>query len=335
MESAARVNGETTPRISVSVVTYNNEDCLPVFLDSLRSQQGVTWEAFFFDNGSHDSSAELIRAAGLGELFVSAANIGYGRAHNENARRAQGKYLLILNPDLRFKADLFDTLARYAEKSPELSFLGPRILEGPTQQSFPPRRFYPGEGMAPLDPLWRREEIAWLNGCCLLVTRAVFETLGGFDTDYFLYQAETDLCLRARRAGFRLGHAGDAVVYHGHRESQRELSEYQYSSRLFEGNAVFLKKHFASDDVIQMLRFQVLICGLLLRVSRLRERIPLPQHLLSDARLRARRDVCGQLVEEAQDEVRSSRGMYPRIVARQFRLLFEWIRQRKFPIDDY
>lgn len=83
------MNGETTPQISVSVVTYNNADCLPVFLNSLRRQQGVTWETFFFDNGSHDSTADLIRTAGLGELFVSGTNIGYGRAHNDNAHRAR------------------------------------------------------------------------------------------------------------------------------------------------------------------------------------------------------------------------------------------------------
>jgi N-acetylglucosaminyl-diphospho-decaprenol L-rhamnosyltransferase len=335
MASAARVNGETATQISVSVVTYNNAECLPGFLDSLRRQQGVTWEAFFFDNGSHDSTGDLIRAAELGELFVSATNIGYGRAHNDNARRARGKYLLILNPDLSFNTDLFATLASHAERSPELSFLGPRILEGSTPRPFPPRRFYPGEGMIALDPAWRREEIAWLNGCCFLVNRAAFAKLGGFDTDYFLYQAEADLCLRARRAGYRLGHAGDAVVYHAHRESQRDLSEYEYSRRIFEGNAVFLKKHFAAGDVIQMLRFQVLICGVLLSLNKLRERIPLPQHLLSDARLRARRDVCVQLVKGSQYKVWSPRSAYPRIAARQFRLLFEWIRQRKFPIDDY
>ena len=334
MASAARVTGEATPQISVSVVTYNNAECLPVFLDSLRRQQGVTWEAFFFDNGSNDSTADLIRAAGLGELFVSATNIGYGRAHNDNARRSRGTYLLILNPDLRFDTELFATLTSNMETSPELTFLGPRILEGSTQRPFPPRRFYPGEGMIPLFQEWRRDEIAWLNGCCLLVNRAAFEKLGGFDTDYFLYQAEADLCLRARRAGFRLGHVPDAVVYHGHRESQRDLSEYQYSRRIFEGNAVFLKKHFAPDDVIRMLRFQILICGVLLSLNKLRERIPLPQHLLSDARLRARRDVCVQLVK-GQHTVGSPRGIYPRIVARQFRLLFEWIRQRRFPIDDY
>jgi N-acetylglucosaminyl-diphospho-decaprenol L-rhamnosyltransferase len=326
--SAPRVGASSAPQISVSVVTYNNAQGLPVFLDALGHQEGVSWEAFFFDNGSHDATDELIRKAGLGELFVSETNIGYGRAHNHNAARSRGNYLLILNPDLRFDSDLFASLLDDVKARPELAFAGPRILEGPNRRPFPPRRFYPGEGMTAL-------EIAWLNGCCLLVKRTAFEKLGGFDTDYFLYQAEADLCLRARRAGYRLGYVGNAVVYHGQRESQRDLSEYEYSRRIFEGSAVFWNKHYPPRDVVRMLSFQYWMCGVLLALGKFRVRIPLSQHLLSDARLRARRDVCAQLLERDPHRVSPFRVTSIRIAARQLRLVLEWIRQRRFPLDDY
>lgn len=189
--------------------------------------------------------------------------------------------------------------------------------------------------MTPLEPGLRREEIAWLNGCCLLVHRAAFKALGGFDTDYFLYQAEADLCLRARRAGYHLGYVANAVVYHGQRESQRDLSEYEYSRRIFEGNAVFWSKHYPPQDVVRMLYFQHRMCGVLLALGKFRARIPLSQHLLSDARLRARRDVCAQLLERAPHHASPMRAMSTRIAARQLRLILEWIRQRRFPLDDY
>lgn len=325
----------SAPQISVSVVTYNNAQGLPVFLDSLRQQEGVSWEAFFFDNGSHDATQDLIRKADLGELLVSETNIGYGRAHNHNAARSRGSYLLILNPDLRFDPDLFASLLGNVKAHPELVFVGPSILEGPNRRPFPPRRFYPGEGMIALEPGLRREEIAWLNGCCLLVQRAAFEKLGGFDTDYFLYQAEADLCLRARRAGYRLGYVGNAVVYHGQRESQRDLSEYEYSHRIFEGTAVFWKKHYRPEDVVRMLRFQYWMCGVFLALGGLRARMPLSQHLLTDARLRARRDICAKLLETHPDHARVLGDISPRIAARQVRLIIEWMRQGRFPLDDY
>ena len=323
------------PRISVSVVTYNNAHCLPAFLDCLRAQKGVCWEAFFFDNGSRDATGELIRNAGFGDFFVSETNVGYGRAHNRNASKARAEYLLILNPDLRFDPDLFATLVASMEQNPQLTFLGPQILEGPEYRPFPPRMFYPGEGMVPLEPGLRREEIAWLNGCCLLVQREAFDVVHGFDTDFFLYQAEADLCLRARRAGYRLGHIDNAVVYHEQRESQRDLSEYDYSRRIFEGNGVFWKKHYASLDFVRMLRFQHWMCGLLLSLGKTRDRIPLPQHLLSEARLQARRDVCAELLGGEVGRVRALPSLPLRIGMRQIRLILEWIRRGRFPLDDY
>jgi GT2 family glycosyltransferase len=323
------------PQISVSVVTYNNAHCLPVFLDCLRSQKVVCWEAFFFDNGSRDATEEIIRNAGFGDFFVSETNIGYGRAHNSNAGKARGEYLLILNPDLRFEDDLFATLVADIEQRPEVALLGPQILEGPDHRPFPPRRFYPGEGMIPLEPGLRRGEIAWLNGCCLLVRREAFDVVHGFDTDFFLYQAETDLCLRARRAGYRLGHIDNAVVYHEQRESQRDLSEYDYSRRIFEGNAVFWSKHYDALDVVRMLRFQHWMCGLLLSMGKIRNRIPLPEYLLSDARLRARRDVCAELLGHDVGRAHAFPSISLRIAIRQIQLVLEWISRGRFPLDDY
>lgn len=58
--------------------------------------------------------------------------------------------------------------------------------------------------MVPLEPGLRGKEYAWISGCCLAIRRAVLEQVGGFDPDYFLYQEETDLCLRVRRAGYRI-----------------------------------------------------------------------------------------------------------------------------------
>jgi len=288
----------SNPQISVSVVTYNNTHCLPAFLDSLRQQTEVRWELFVFDNASRDETRDLIRKAGLGELFVSDANIGYGRGHNYNAARCRGTHLLFLNPDLEFGPDLFAALLRYLNEHLDHVLAGPCILEGPARRPFPPRRFYPGEGMVALEPGLRRRKIAWLSGCCLLVRRDVFEKLGGFDPDYFLYQDETDLCLRARRAGYQIGHADDTTVHHVHRQSQRELSEYEYACRIFRGSAIFWEKHYPPRDVLRMVRFQYWISRMLLRLGLLRRCLPDLPAVLSEARLRGRNDICREWLEK-------------------------------------
>jgi GT2 family glycosyltransferase len=321
------------PQIAVSVVTYNNAECLPSFLECLRQQQGVIWEAFFFDNASQDKTAELIRQSALGELFLSGTNLGYGRSHNHNVARSRAKHVLLMNADLQFRPDLFAKLLCHLEEHPEHSLAGPAILEGPDKRPFPPRYFYPGEGMVVLEGGLRRQEIAWLNGCCLMIRRDVFRAVGGFDPDYFLYTGETDFCLRARRAGYRLGYAQNSVVYHLHRQSQRELSDYDHARRIFQGSAVFWEKHYALRDVLDMVRFQYWISGLLLGLSWAQGWLPQWSTRLSEARLRARRDICREWLDRHGHRVFGLAP--PKIVMQQCRIAVEWILQRRFPLDDY
>jgi GT2 family glycosyltransferase len=330
------VSGASTdPQLSVSIVTYNSARCLPVFLESLRRQTTVAWEAFFFDNASQDDTRALIQKAGLGELVSSDANIGYGRGHNSNFARFRGRYLLLLNPDLQFGPELFAGLVKYLDAHAEVALAGPRVLEGAARRPFPPRHFYPGEGMIALERGLRRQEIAWLSGCCLIVRRAAFDTLAGFDRDYFLYQEDADLCLRARRAGYRIGYADESVVHHLHRQSQPELSEYEYARRVFGRSAVFWEKHYPPRDVLRIVRFQYWISRLLLGLEPARRWTPPWPSVLSAPRLRARRDVCLEWLNRNGHGRVGLTGFPGKIALRHCHVVVEWLRQRRFPLDDY
>lgn len=326
--------GATAPRVAVSVVTHNNEGCLVAFLDALRGQRGSEWEAFFFDSASSDETLALLTAASTGEIHAHATNIGYGRGHNHNIGRSGTEYVLILNADLEFGPDMIARLVHHMDTHPAEAIAGPAILEGESKTLFPPRMFYPGEGMIPLEKGLRRREIAWINGCCMIVRRSAIESLGGFDADYFLYQAETDLCLRARRAGFTIGHAADVVVNHLHRQSQRDITEYAYGRKIFEGSAVFWRKHYSPGDFARMVRFQYWMSRLLLALGKPLALLPSMSHVLRSDRLRARRDVCADLLS-MQAKGREPRAVPGRIVTRQSRVALEWLIRGRFPLDDY
>jgi GT2 family glycosyltransferase len=134
-------------------------------------------------------------------VFVNDTNIGYGRGHNRNLSQSRGSYVLLLNPDLEFEAGLFNRLSDYLDRHADCAMAGPCILEGSELRPFPPRYFYPGEGMVALQGGLRRRDIAWISGCCVIIRRHMFESLNGFDPDYFLYQEDTDLCLRVQGRG--------------------------------------------------------------------------------------------------------------------------------------
>lgn len=330
------VSAAPAPRLSASVVTFDNASCLPEFLDDLRRQSGVAWEAHFLDNGSRDATLALLRAAALGSLEPSAENLGYGGGHNRNLSHCRGEYVLLLNADLRLPAGLFAGLVAYLDARPDVAFATPRILEGDRHTPFPPRRFYPGEGMLPLLPGLRRRGIGWLSGCCLAARRAVLEALGGFDTAYFLYQAETDLCLRARRAGHGLGCADHLVTHHLHRQSQRALSPYEHALRIYEGSVVFWQRHYPPHEVWRLVRFQLALCRLLLPIAHVPGLRRRGGRALDVERLRARRDICRQWMSHQRTRPAAPPDAPRRsILARQLAIAFLWLTTRRFPLDDY
>jgi GT2 family glycosyltransferase len=210
------------------------------------------------------------------------------------------------------------------------------VLEGPQRIPFPPRRFYPGEAMIPLEPGLHRTEPAWITGACLAVRRSVFETAGGFDPDYFLYFEETDLCLRIRRAGYRIGWLPQFTVWHTGQHSHAALSEYQRACNLFSGLTVFWQKHYDLRDVRSMLRFQCLAASVMLLCGRLLPGEARRRPAFRRERLRARRDMFRRWLMRQRSPLLPVDFRSWRIFARMLHLALAWLRGGgRLDLDDF
>ena len=253
------------PTVRVVVVTYSPGDALELFLDTLPAAVGRDYEVVLADNGSTDGAPERAAAARPGVLLVrTGGNFGYGRGANMGAAGAGAPWLLIANPDIIWRQGSLDTLVDAAERWPSAGAFGPAILtsEGdlyPSARALPSLGRGIGHALAgwwwpsnPWTAAYRRErglpvesEAGWLSGSCLLVRRAAFEQIGGFDPAYFMYFEDVDLCARLARAGWPSVYVPDAVVEHsgGHatrRAPGRMLrahhrSAYRYLARQYSG----------------------------------------------------------------------------------------------------
>lgn len=334
LRTKSEVPAEPAPDLSVQVVTYDNAHCLPGLFESVRCQTGVRYEVCFADNASRDESAESVAGSGLGTLVRNAENVGFGRAHNQLFANARGRYLLLLNPDLTFPDGLFSTLVRLMDANPQVGVAGPGVLEGRRQREFRPRRFYPGEGLLPLTPELERSEIAWVNGCCLIVRRVLFEAVGGFDPDYPLYLEETDLCRRIRGAGFSVTWTPTTQVRHLGRQSQTGLSHYAVSRRVFEGCLVFWEKHYSERERREVVFVQYWLSRLLLPWAPLLGRFPAARGRLGRDRLRARVDALRCWMQRRGFRPLRDFPFPTRVLRAQLRLLHHMITRWHFPLDD-
>lgn len=209
------------PELSILVVSYNTRDLTLACLESVYEETLTPFELIVVDNASTDGSAEAIALEfPKATLIARPDNLGFARANNLAAQSARGKQLLLLNPDTVVLNNAIDRLCAFARAQPEARIWGGRTLFG--DQSLNPSscwrritlwnlfcRWTGLTGLAHNSPLfnsesyggWPRDairEVDIVTGCLLLIARADWDRLDGFDPAFIMYGEDADLCLRAR-----------------------------------------------------------------------------------------------------------------------------------------
>jgi len=232
--------------VSVIIVNYNTGHMLGPCLNSLRLQRAK--EVIIVDNASRDDSLEIIGGHFKDvKLIASPENLGFARANNLAAQSSSGKYLFFLNPDTEVMPGAIRTLITFMEENPKIGLAGATIInpDGTGQSSWETR--YPGQRPAG-DPYKNLPgKIAWILGAAMITERKVFQDMGGFDSDFFLYGEDLDLCLRYRKAGWEIAIASQATVTHWGAESERTTPGKEVWRKKFAAEILFYKKHYSSS----------------------------------------------------------------------------------------
>ncbi|ATL70233.1 glycosyltransferase family 2 protein [Nocardia terpenica] len=236
---SASDTGESTQsktQLAVITVTYSPGEHLEHFIGTLATATGEKPQVILADNGSTDGTPEL--AAESNEhvrLLRTGGNIGYGGAINRAVAEVDPEieFVVIANPDVRWGTDSIDQLLAAARRWPRAGALGPLIHE-PDGSVYPSARRVPGlldgAGHAILGTIWpanpwttryRQENaeiaertVGWLSGSCLLVRRAAFDAIDGFDSRYFMYMEDVDFGDRLGKAGWHNVFVPSAQVTH-------------------------------------------------------------------------------------------------------------------------
>ncbi|MEV0946024.1 glycosyltransferase family 2 protein [Rhodococcus sp. NPDC049939] len=223
-------------KLAVVTVTYSPGEHLEQFLATLAEATKEDPQVVMADNGSTDGAPEAADEAHEHvRLLRTGGNIGYGGAINRAVAEIDEKieFVVVANPDVRWAPGSIDVLLEAAERWPRAGALGPLVLE-PDGSVYPSARQVPnlvsGAGHAVLGTVWpsnpwtaayRQENealsersVGWLSGSCLLMRRAAFDSINGFDSRYFMYMEDVDLGDRLGRAGWLNVYVPSAEVTH-------------------------------------------------------------------------------------------------------------------------
>jgi GT2 family glycosyltransferase len=259
------------PRVSAVVVSFNSrahlEKCVASVVD-------VVDEVVVVDSMSSDGSADLVRASFPSVTVIELdANRGFGSAMNTGIAATEGDHLLLLNPDTWALPGAVASLTRCLEDDPRAAVVGPR-LSNPDGTLQPSVRGYPTpwrlateyfflRWLAPRSRLLNTfygagfdhrsaRNVEFLVGAVLLVRRSAFDEVGGFDSDFFMFNEEVDLCYRLTHTGWRVRFCPTGEFVHVGGASTSKVWDSMYREQL-RSHLRFLTKH-GSPEVAERTR---------------------------------------------------------------------------------
>ncbi|MGH7410199.1 MAG: glycosyltransferase family 2 protein, partial [Candidatus Methylomirabilis sp.] len=260
------------PDVSIIIVSWNTSAHLARCLAAIpKAAEHLVIEVIVVDNGSTDGTqAMLADKFPHVRVIQNPENLGFGRAHNIGARASRGRTLLLLNSDCELGSGSLPAMVGALDEGPALGVVFCRLLntDGTLQPSVHPSCPSPWSTIGDLLflsslryalyrsrvlsrwLLWptirahrKAQDVAWGGGACLLIRRTVFEAVGGFDEQFFLYYEDVDLCKRIREAGYRLRFLPGPSAVHHWGKSTAQLPAVMlwevYRSRLY-----YFRKHF-------------------------------------------------------------------------------------------
>lgn len=239
------LNGLINMDLSIVILNYQQKGLVKYCLKNLLSLDiPLKYEIIVVDNNSHDGLDRLISEQFLRVKFIQAGqNRGYAAGNNLGIKAASGKYILILNPDIRILSNAIMGLYNFMEANPNAGLAGPKILNPDnslqyTCSRFPDWRlpFYrrTSLGATSRGKLWlnrylmldwnheENKKVDWLFGACLIVKKSALENVGLLDEKYFLYMEDLDWCRRFWENKWQVWYVAGACVIHFHQRTSAE-----------------------------------------------------------------------------------------------------------------
>ena len=223
--------------VSVVIVSYNTRDILRNCLQALfEHSKGIDMEVFVVDNNSQDGSADMVKNEYPTVLLMANnQNLGFAAANNQAFPLAKGNYIVLLNPDAYIRPLSIQNSIAFMDKTPDCGLCGGKIIS-PAGQLEPSARRFPSalskllalsglRGKFPQSAILnyyefgtfahdRPQEVDWVPGTFTIVRKKMLDEIGAFDERFYIYYEETDLCMRAKMAGWTIYFIPDAEVTH-------------------------------------------------------------------------------------------------------------------------
>lgn len=222
-------------------------------------------EIIVVDNCSLDGSREML-AQDFPEIQCvrNETNMGFSKANNIGVALSKGDYLLILNPDTMIAEHTLAEMLHFSEQQANFGAAGVQFIDGSGNFLPESKRNFPNLKVAGAKLLGYSKyyyanhlqqdevaEVSILTGAFMFIKKAVYELVGGFDEDFFMYGEDIDLSYRISKAGYKNYYIGTSKVLHF--KGECTVKDAVYLNNFYGALRIFYKKHFPHNTALYSL----------------------------------------------------------------------------------
>jgi GT2 family glycosyltransferase len=251
-------------QLSIIILNYNVRYFLELCVLSVqKALENVDGEIIVIDNNSQDDSCAMMkRRFPSVKLIENKENSGFPKGNNIGVAAAQGEYICILNPDTVVAEDTFTKVLAFAKKQKDLGIVGVKLIDGtgnflPESKRGIPTPFVAFTKITGLYKIFPKTfgeyyaqhlsenetgKVDILVGAFMLMKRDLYNEIGGFDENCFMYSDDIDLSYMALKKGKSNYYFHETSVIHYKGEST--VKDETYMKRFQEAMNFFYKKHF-------------------------------------------------------------------------------------------
>ena len=229
------------------------------------------------DNGSTDNTSNELK---LGfprlNLITNTTNTSFAYSINQGLKASTGEYVFITNDDVQFEPNGISELVSFLKVHPQTGIIGGKINSWSTPTKTTPSgymfNYWTGDTYVPSEKISKVYEPDWIQGCTLLVRRTVIDEIGPLDENYAHFFEDLDLCIRARRAGWKILYLPVPTIWHGGSTTANRNIALKYTN-WYKSKIYFVLKQLPFLNSVWILLFQTVLVipyrALVLRDGRL------------------------------------------------------------------
>lgn len=286
--------------LSIIIVSYNTKEFLKGCIESIyKTTKNIQFEIIVVDNNSTDGTLQLLEKLKTENFrfLANKKNLGFSKANNLGVKKASGRYLLFLNPDIEVHADTLEKMVKFMDLHKDAGSATCKVvmpngeIDDASHRGFPTpwnsfahfsglsklfgkNKLFGGYNLKHLN-LTTMHEIEALAGAFMIVRRSAGEQIGWWDEDYFFYGEDLDFCYMLREKGWKVYYVPDYSVLHykgvsgGIKKTSKDITTANKETKIratkarFNAMRIFYKKHY--EQKYPWVVTQLVYLGILLK----------------------------------------------------------------------